>query len=122
MTQTQQGSEIAVRLPADLAPSLAERVRLLLAEVPTVVAPELVFEVHTRSHRCVMCHQGGKLGGHHGPDGRVQWIHRSCHRRLHRSGRPQIVIPAQRAALAAWRDENPLDVVRIIREQRQGGL
>jgi dual specificity phosphatase 3 len=28
----------------------------------------------------------------------------------------------QHAALAAWREQNPLDVVRIIREQRQLGL
>ena len=94
MDQLQQGPEITVRLPLDLAPSLAERVRLLLAEVPVTVAPELVLEVHTRGHRCVVCHQGGKLGGHHGPDGGIQWIHRSCHRRRHRSGRN--VIPAQR--------------------------
>ena len=29
---------------------------------------------------------------------------------------------AQHAALAAWREENPLDVVRVIREQRERGL
>lgn len=28
---------------------------------------------------------------------------------------------AQHAALAAWREENPLDVVRVIREQRERG-
>ena len=29
---------------------------------------------------------------------------------------------AQHAALAAWREENPLDVVRLIRQQRERGL
>jgi dual specificity phosphatase 3 len=29
---------------------------------------------------------------------------------------------AQHAALEAWREENPLDVVRVIREQRERGL
>jgi hypothetical protein len=86
---------VAVALPVDLAPSLTERVLRLLAEVPTTAAPELAVEVVDHAvHRCVVCHQGGKLGGHHGADGRVQWIHRKCHRRLHRSGRHDVVTPA----------------------------
>ncbi|MDP3714568.1 MAG: hypothetical protein Q8R60_19045 [Mycobacteriales bacterium] len=39
---------------------------------------------------CVVCHDGGKLGGHHGHDGQVEWIHKKCHRRLHRAGRPAV--------------------------------
>jgi hypothetical protein len=87
-------------LPPDLAPRLAERALQLVAEVGTTSAPDLVLEVHP-GHRCVVCHQSGKLGGHHGPDGRIQWIHRSCHRRLHRSGRHAAVVPAQRRARTA---------------------
>ena len=88
---------VAVVLPEDLAPSLTERVLRLLAEVRTTAAPELVVEVVEHPvHRCVVCHRGGKLGGHHGADGRVQWIHRRCHRRLHRSGRHDVAVPSAR--------------------------
>ena len=95
MTQT-TGATIAVRLPADLAPFLAERVLRLLAEVQVTVAPTLRPEPDARVHRCVVCHRSGKLGGHHAADGRIQWIHAKCHRRLHRSGRHDVVVPAQR--------------------------
>ena len=87
----------AVVLPEDLAPSLTERVLRLLAEVSTTAAPDLVVEVVAHPvHRCVVCHRDGKLGGHHGADGRVQWIHRKCHRRLHRSGRHDVAAASAR--------------------------
>ena len=95
MNQT-TGGTTTVQLPRDLAPALAERVLRLVAEVGTTVAPRLVADGHPDAHRCVVCHRSGKLGGHHGPDGRVQWIHAKCHRRLHRSGRHTVVVPAQR--------------------------
>ncbi len=74
-------------LPVDLAPSLAEALLRLLTEVPVVAAPALVIDLTDRAPPCVVCHQGGKLGGHHGADERIEWIHRSCHRRLHRRSR-----------------------------------
>ncbi len=79
----------AVVLPPELAPSLTDRLLRLLDEVPPTVAPDLELEVHV-VHRCVVCHQAGKVGGHHAADGPIQWIHRSCHRRLHRSGRHDV--------------------------------
>jgi hypothetical protein len=83
-------------LPPDLAPALTLRVLRLLDEVTPTSAPQLVVERHVVA-RCVVCHDGGKLGGHHAADGRIQWIHRSCHRRLHRSGRHDVgPVPAQR--------------------------
>ena len=85
-----------LHLPADLAPSLAERQIRLLSKVTLTRAPDVEFAVPSDRHRCVVCHRGGKLGGHHASDGRVQWIHRACHRRLHRSGRHDVVVPAQR--------------------------
>ena len=94
MTRPVAERAVAVVLPLDLAPSLTERVVRLLAEVDLTAAPDLVVEVVDHPvHRCVVCHRGGKLGGHHSADGRVQWIHRKCHRRLHRSGRHDAVIP-----------------------------
>lgn len=91
-----------VVLPLELAPSLAARVRRLLREVSTTAAPELVVEVPYQ-HRCVVCHRGGKVGGHHGSDGSIQWIHAKCHRRLHRSGRHQVApapLPRRRTPVA----------------------
>ena len=73
-------------LPLDLAPSLVDRLRALLAEVQLTHAPELVIDLTYRGPRCVVCHLGGKFGGHHGDDGRIEWVHRKCHRRLHRRG------------------------------------
>lgn len=96
MTDQTHATSRTVLLPAGLAPSQAERIMRLLSEVRTTVAPELVAEAHTYAHRCVVCHQSGKLGGHHGADGRIEGIHRKCHRRLHRSGRHISVIPSQR--------------------------
>lgn len=74
-------------VPLDLAPALADRLRQLLAEVPLTTAPPLTVDVGFHGHRCVVCHQGGKLGGHHGTDGQVEWIHKACHRQLHDRGR-----------------------------------
>jgi hypothetical protein len=74
-----------ITLPPDLAPSLVEQVVELLDAVTLTPAPPLVIDLTYRGPRCVVCHQGGKLGGHHGRDGRIEWIHRKCHRRLHRS-------------------------------------
>lgn len=91
-------THLQVTLPRELAPSLAERALRLLSEVRTTAAPPLVREGHD-PHRCVVCHRGGKLGGHHGAGGRVEWIHRSCHRRLHRRGRDALDLPV-RPALA----------------------
>ena len=88
-----------LHMPTDLAPSLVERLLRLLDEVTLTNAPDVdvdVDAVPNDRHRCVVCHRGGKLGGHHASDGRVQWIHRACHRRLHRSGRHDVVVPAQR--------------------------
>ena len=95
---TEQDAEVSltVVLPLDLAPALTERVVRLLAEVRITAAPELVVEIVDHPvHRCVVCHQGGKLGGHHGSTG-VQWIHRKCHRQLHRSGRHDVAPPPGR--------------------------
>ena len=39
-----------------------------------------------------------------------------------RSGVAPAAAAEQRAALQTWREQNPLDVVRIIREQRAGGF
>lgn len=73
-------------LPDDLAPALVERVERLLAEVATTSAPPISVDQSYRGPRCIVCHQGGKLGGHHDEAGQIQWIHRTCHRRLHRRG------------------------------------
>lgn len=83
-------------LPADLAPSLAERLLRLLSEVSLTHAPDLELAIPDDRHRCVVCLRSGKLGGHHTADGRIVWIHRGCHRRLHRSGRADCVIPSRR--------------------------
>lgn len=95
MTRT-TGTTDTVRLPADLAPSLAERVLRLLDEVTLTHAPDVELTRPNDHHRCVVCHRSGKLGGHHAADGRVQWVHAACHRRLHRSGQHDVVIRAQR--------------------------
>jgi hypothetical protein len=97
MTDQQQlGVTGTVHLPLELAPSLADRVVNLLAEVHVTVAPALLVEIQADPHRCVVCHQSGKLGGHHDQDGTVRWIHRKCHRHLHRSGRHLVLLPTQR--------------------------
>ena len=85
-----------LHLPADLAPSLVERLLRLLSEVRLTHAPDIEFAVPNDRHRCVVCHRGGKLGGHHEADGRIPWIHRACHRLLHRSGWHDSIVPAQR--------------------------
>ena len=95
---------MAHALPVDLAPALMERVQHLLAEVTLTAAPPLVIDLTYTGPRCVVCHEGGKLGGHHGDSGRIEWIHRGCHRRLHRRGyvsrsEMQRIHAAERAAL-----------------------
>src|SRR4051795_11250226 len=78
----------SVALPDQLAPALRERVEALLAEVTVLTSvPEIdpAYRKEPKFNRCVVCHKSGVLGGHHGQDGRIEWIHRSCHRRLHRA-------------------------------------
>lgn len=53
MTQT-AGMTSTVQLPADLAPSLAERLLRLLAEVTLTHAPDVEFAVQDDRHRCVV--------------------------------------------------------------------
>jgi hypothetical protein len=79
-----------VVLPEQIAPRLAARVLALLDEVTLAVVPDRPdprsVDHHSadyRGPRCIVCHQGGPLGGHHEPDGSVAWVHHSCHRRLH---------------------------------------
>lgn len=76
-----------VALPADLAPSLREAVERLIAEcgLARYTAPGRGERVMHRCHGCKV--RGGKMGGHHMPDGSVVWVHPRCHRRLHRAGR-----------------------------------
>lgn len=76
-----------IALPEQLAPALVEAVQELLQQVELTSHPDLVIDLTYRGPRCVVCHEGGKLGGHHGPDGRIEWIHKGCHRRLHHRGR-----------------------------------
>lgn len=81
---------VTPRLPVDLAPSLRRQVFALLAEVPLAVRSPATAQPHARTrhhyreNRCVVCHEAGVLGGHHDVAGEVQWVHRRCHRRLHR--------------------------------------
>lgn len=89
-TATTTAPASTLSLPLELAPSLAEQVRRLLSEVPTTQAPALAVDLTSTGPLCVVCHDGGKLGGHHGHDGRVEWIHKKCHRRLHRAGQPAV--------------------------------
>ena len=100
MTETTRAAAVHISLPVELAPSLVAQVEALLAEVALAAAPPLVIDLVYRGPRCVVCHDGGKLGGHHGPGGEVQWIHRKCHRRLHRAerGTPLQRLPLQRMA------------------------
>ena len=90
------GTTSTVQLPADLASTLAERLLRLLSEATLTYAPDVAPVSRGGSHRCVFCHRSGKRGGHHAADGRIQWIHRRCHRRLHRSGRHHVAVPARR--------------------------
>ncbi len=66
----------------------AGRLRQLLAAVPTTSAPPIMADEVPSGRHCVVCHRGGNLGGHHDDGGRVVWIHKACHRRLHRRGEP----------------------------------
>ncbi|MDP9182759.1 MAG: hypothetical protein M3P04_08310 [Actinomycetota bacterium] len=75
------------QLPGELAPSLVERALALLADLSPAVPPSLTPDrIHHRAV-CIVCHQTGKLGGHHAEDGRVEWVHKACHRKLHQRGR-----------------------------------
>ena len=73
-------------LPDGLAPAQVERVERLLSEVATTSAPPITIDLSYLGPRCIVCFGGGKLGGHHDDAGQLQWIHRTCHRRLHRRG------------------------------------
>jgi hypothetical protein len=78
-------------LPPQLAPALRGRVFDLLAEcelVSSVPEPPRRRRRTSQPPRCVVCFQSGRLGGHHDEAGEVEWVHRSCHRRLHRRGKP----------------------------------
>ena len=97
MNQT-TGTTSAIVLPAELAPALAERLLRLLDQVSLARRPHARVPARHEDHRCVVCHRPGKLGGHHASDGGIQWIHAKCHRRLHRSGRHDVVLPAQRGS------------------------
>lgn len=56
-----------IQLPADLAPSLAEKALALLAELsPAVHPPFQRRDVTFHAPLCVVCHRSGKVGGHHG--------------------------------------------------------
>jgi hypothetical protein len=75
-------------LPVDLAPSLRQAAEQLVDECGLATHPSPSGPARIRTHRCTVCQRrGGKMGGHHRPDGSVAWIHKSCHRRLHRAGR-----------------------------------
>jgi len=78
-----------VRLPPDLAAPQRERVLRLVAECGLAVRrhdPHVPGLLPVK--RCHGCQQtGGRMGGHHLPDETVVWIHKSCHRKLHRAGR-----------------------------------
>ena len=76
-------------LPIELAPSLRRKVLALLAEVSLADRSRRTPRAdgrrrRHRDNRCVVCHSSGVLGGHHDGSGEIQWVHRSCHRRLHR--------------------------------------
>lgn len=78
---------MTVALPAELAPALRARAVELLSQVATVAEVPALDPALRRPptpNRCVVCHRAGVLGGHHDARGRVVWVHRSCHRRLHR--------------------------------------
>src|SRR5438105_4292255 len=95
-----RGTTMEVESPAELAPALRERVQELLAEV-SVVREELPrwWSAGNKSqNRCVVCGRDGKLGGHHGANGRIEWIHRSCHRRLHSRHHSRPPVAARLAA------------------------
>lgn len=76
-------------LPADLAPTLRTAVEELVAEcgLAPVVQPGRDSTPRRDPPRCTVCHRAGRLSGHHAADGGIVWIHRGCHRRLHRAGR-----------------------------------
>lgn len=92
----------ATLLPLELAPSLADRLNKLLAEVPPAEPRPIVIDTFHRAPRCVVCYREGKLGGHHNADGEIEWIHRKCHRRLHRRGygAPRHVVVSRRRRTA----------------------
>jgi hypothetical protein len=89
-----------VTLPTELAPALRERITALLAEVrlvDDVPLLERALRFEPSFNKCVVCHRSGILGGHHDDRGRVVWVHRSCHRRLHRRLRAAAMQPNRMA-------------------------
>ena len=92
----------ALRLPAELAPSLVQRITILLDQVALTRSPAVTPEPPRRPPRCVVCHRTGKLGGHHGASGSIEWIHRSCHRRLHQRGRPGAEVARSGSEPVRW--------------------
>ncbi len=87
MTAATASMTAAPRIPSELAPSLVDRLRQLLAEVPPAEPRPRIVDAFRHDPRCVVCYRSGKLGGHHNADGEIEWIHCKCHRRLHRRGR-----------------------------------
>jgi hypothetical protein len=83
--------DTTITLPDELAPSLRSRVIDLITQVtPLELAPRYPLHIvpQPEPYRCTICHRrGGKLGGHHLPDGSIGWVHRTCHRRHHRAER-----------------------------------
>jgi len=76
---------LALSLPPELAPSLRDRALALVADVGLSAHPEHRRRADVRAgHRCIVCHRGGPLGGHHAADGSVEFVHKGCHRRFHR--------------------------------------
>jgi hypothetical protein len=73
-----------VALPEDLAPSLRARVDALLAEVELTAAPPVTKPRGKLGKRCWLCHNQGPLVMHHVSSTRTVFIHKSCHRKLHR--------------------------------------
>ena len=61
-----------LHMPTGPAPSLVERLLRLLDEVTLTSAPDVEFAIPNDRHRCVVRHRGGKLGGQHAADGRIQ--------------------------------------------------
>lgn len=79
-----------IALPAELAPTMRQQVVDLLAQVHLVCdvpALDPALRREPAFNRCSVCHRSGTLGTHHDDHGHVVWVHRSCHRRLHRRNR-----------------------------------
>lgn len=90
--------DTTITLPDELAPALRRRVIDLVSEVrPLEYGPHYPLRMIRSAEpiRCVICHRrGGKLGGHHLPDGSIGWVHRACHRRHHLAERRPVLVTA----------------------------